>query len=124
MLSRRTSAREVKNYIVDYWGMKDKMLMVQMQMQNGKMGRGNKAYFDAMVQQLPSPGTADATMARRQLRNFNETLSSLKERYGELADVPAADIHGDVGEPKTGKSGAELSPAGAAYLDSILGKGH
>jgi hypothetical protein len=73
--------RAVKDYIADYWAIKDKMLMVQMQMQNGKMGRGNKAYFDAMVSQIPGPGTADSTMARRQLGDFNETLTELKKRY-------------------------------------------
>jgi hypothetical protein len=73
--------RAVKDYIADYWAMKDKMLMVQMAMQQGKMGRGNKAYFDAMVSQLPGPGTADEQMARRQLADFNETLTELKKRY-------------------------------------------
>jgi len=73
--------RALKDYIADYWAIKDKMLMVQMQMQNGKMGRGNKAYFDAMVSQIPGPGTADSTMARRQFADFNETLTELKKRY-------------------------------------------
>jgi hypothetical protein len=103
--------RAVKDYIADYWAIKDKMLMVQMQMQNGKMGRGNKAYFDAMVSQIPGAGTADSQMARRQLADFNETLTELKKRYPDkfgayrkAADLKSEEFGGgaDSGAPPPG----------------------
>lgn len=75
------TGRKVKDYIVDYWAAKDKLLMVQMAMQNGKMGKGNKQFFDAMLSQLPGPSTPDSTAAKRQLADFQETLHGLKAKY-------------------------------------------
>jgi hypothetical protein len=115
--------RDVKNYIVDYWAMKDKLLAMQMEMQGGKIGRGNAVFFNAMLAQLPGPGTSDSVMARRQLNALSETMSGLKEQYGDLAGVEPRRLTGDTGEPQT-SGGAKLSPAGQNYLDSILGKGH
>lgn len=112
--------RDVKNYIVDYWGMRDKLLAMQMEMQGGKIGRGNAVFFNAMLAQLPGPGTADSVMARRQLNLLSETMSGLKEQYGDLADIEPKQVQGDIGQPRTG-GGAKLSPAGQQYLNSILG---
>jgi len=89
--------RSVKDYIVDYWAMKDKLMMVQMEMQNGKMGKGNQAYFQAMVSQLPGPATSDSTMARRSLSDLSETLNGLRGTYGNLTKETPASITGSVG---------------------------
>lgn len=92
-----TLRRSVKDYIVDYWAMKDKLMMVQMEMQNGKMGKGNQAYFQAMVSQLPGPATSDSTMARRSLSDLSETLNGLRGTYGNLTKETATSITGSVG---------------------------
>jgi hypothetical protein len=90
--------QKVQDYIADYWGAKDKLLMVQMQMQNGKIGRGNKAYFDALLAQLPGANTANKAQAQRQLSNFKETLDALRtkypDKYGAYSKVPSTSVSG------------------------------
>jgi hypothetical protein len=73
--------REVKDFIVDYYAMKDKMLTLQMDIQNGKMGRAALPMIQAMFNQLPGLATADSVMAQRQLTSLQGFISGVKEKF-------------------------------------------
>lgn len=73
--------REVKDFIADYYSMKDKLTTVQMAIQNGRMGRSSLPMVLAMFQQLPGASTADATMAQRQLGNIQQLITGVKDQF-------------------------------------------
>jgi hypothetical protein len=75
--------REVKDFIVDYYSMKDKLITLQMDIQNGKMGRAALPMIQAMFSQMPGLASADSTMAKRQLTNLQGFLSGVKEKFPE-----------------------------------------
>ena len=54
------TAKAVKSYIADYKSAKDKAMVIQMMMQNGKMGRGGQQAFESIVNQLPGGSTPDS----------------------------------------------------------------
>jgi hypothetical protein len=73
----------LKNYIADYINMKDKAMTLQMEMQNGKIGRGNAQAFQSIVSQIPGGATLDSTTAKRQLKNLQDTQSEMMAKYPE-----------------------------------------
>lgn len=83
--------RELKDFIVDYYAMKDKMITLQMDIQGGKIGRGALPMMQAMFAQLPGLATADRQMARRQLETVQGFISGVKEnpeKYGNYSKEP------------------------------------
>jgi hypothetical protein len=73
----------VQQYIADYKAMKDKALVMQMEMQGGKMGRGSAAAFQSIISQIPGPGTASSKQALRQLEDLQQTQNELMKKYPE-----------------------------------------
>ena len=66
----KNTANAVKQYIADYKARKDKAIVMQMEMQNGKIGRGAALQFKAITDQLPNGATADAKTAQRQMHDI------------------------------------------------------
>jgi hypothetical protein len=91
----------LQQYIADYWGMKDKLMSMQMQMQGGRIGRGSAQVFQAMMQMLPAGGTASSFMAQRQLDGLQAMHSDLMrefpEKYGNYTKLkPGTDAGSNV----------------------------
>jgi hypothetical protein len=87
-----TTADAVKNYIADYKAMKDKALVMQMEMQGGKIGRGSQLAFKSITDQIPNGETADSRSAHRQMNDLQETQDELSKKYGDYGDfkkIPA-----------------------------------
>jgi hypothetical protein len=66
------TARALKDYIADYRGMKDMAVVMQMEMQGGKIGRGSQQVFQAIINQLPNGSTPDSQTAKRLIQNFQQ----------------------------------------------------
>ncbi len=79
----KKSAEALKNYVADYKSMKDKVIVMQMEMQGGKIGRGSAQAFKAIADQLPNGATPDAKTARRQLDNLFTTQKDLSDKFPE-----------------------------------------
>ena len=77
----KNTANAVKQYIADYKAAKDKAIVMQMEMQNGKIGRGAALQFKAITDQLPNGATADAKTAQRQMHDIQETQNELSMKY-------------------------------------------
>jgi hypothetical protein len=75
------TAKAVKDYIADYKAAKDKALVVQMAMQNGKMGRGGQQAFESIINQFPGGSTPDNATALRQMAALQRTTSGLTSKY-------------------------------------------
>jgi hypothetical protein len=75
------TSKAVKNYIADYKAMKDKAMVIQMNMQNGKMGRGGQQAFSSIVDQMPGGSTPDNATALRQMAALQKTSSGLMGKY-------------------------------------------
>ncbi len=75
------TAKAVKNYIADYKAAKDKAMVIQMMMQNGKMGRGGQQAFESIVNQLPGGSTPDTNTAMRQMASLQRVLTGLNTKY-------------------------------------------
>jgi hypothetical protein len=104
-LDQKTS-KAVKDYIADYKAMKDKAMVIQMMMQNGKMGRGGMQAFESIVNQLPGGSTPDSATALRQMAALQRTTTGMMGKYPEeYGDYKKA-------KPYEGK-GSETAPAGA-----------
>jgi len=117
--------RDVKNYIVDYYSMKDKLIALQMAMQHDRMGRGQQAVIQAMFNQLPGPSTADSDMAKRALGNLQGFLEGIKDRYPEQYGKykkAAAGIAGTESGGTPESSGKSVSLTAARQLPINKGK--
>jgi len=79
-LDKKTSAA-VKQYIADYKAMKDKAMVLQMELQNGKIGRGNAQAFKSITDQIPGGNTPDSKTARRQMDNLQQVQDDVMRRY-------------------------------------------
>jgi hypothetical protein len=77
----KKTADAVKQYIADYKAAKDKAIVMQMEMQGGKIGRGSALAFKAITDQLPNGATADSKTALRQMRDIQETQNELSAKY-------------------------------------------
>lgn len=75
------TSKAVKNYIADYKAMKDKTMVIQMAMQNGKMGKGSQQAFSSIVDQMPGGSTPDNATALRQMAALQKTASGLMGKY-------------------------------------------
>lgn len=75
------TAKAVKEYIADYKAMKDKAMVIQMAMQNGKMGRGGQQAFESIVNQIPGGSTPDSATALRQMGALQRTATGLMGKY-------------------------------------------
>ena len=108
------TAKAVKNYIADYKALKDKAMVIQMMMQNGKMGRGGMQAFDSIVNQLPGGSTPDSPTALRQMDALQKTTTGLMGKYPEkYADYTKAKPY--EAKPLTPKQGDVQQHAGANY---------
>jgi len=96
----KPTERAVKDYIADYKAMKDKAMVIQMMMQNGKMGRGGQQAFSSIVDQIPAGSVPDSAAAKRQMQALQRTTDGLMGKYPES--------YGDYkkSKPYGGKSGA------------------
>jgi hypothetical protein len=74
-------AAAVKQYIADYKAMKDKALVMQMELQGGKIGRAGAQGFLSITQQIPDGSTPDSKTAVRQLNNLQQTQDGLMGKY-------------------------------------------
>jgi hypothetical protein len=87
---------EAKEFIADYYSMKDKLIILQMASQGGKMGRSMQSVIQAMFAQLPGLATADSAMAKHQLGNLQEFMSEMKqglpEKFGNYQKEPDFDL--------------------------------
>jgi hypothetical protein len=116
-LDAKTS-KAVKDYIADYKAAKDKALTIQMQMQNGKMGRGGQQAFESIVNQFPGGSTPDSATALRQMAALQKTASTLTSKYPEqYADYTKV-------KPYEPKSKAAEIPQGTTHtgVSSVDGK--
>jgi hypothetical protein len=85
--------REAKDFLVDYYSMKDKLIMLQTAAQGGKMGRQMQSTIQTMFAQLPGLASADSQMASRQLKNLQSFISQMKngalpDHYGNYTKEP------------------------------------
>jgi hypothetical protein len=71
----------VKNYIADYVAMKDKGLVMQQELQGGKIGRAGAQGFLSITQQIPDGATPDSKTAKRKLHDLQETQDELATQY-------------------------------------------
>jgi hypothetical protein len=109
------TARAVKNYIADYKAMKDKAMVIQMAMQNGKMGRGGQQAFASIVNQVPGGTTADNVSALRQMAAIQRVLSGLNSKYPEeYADYKKTEPYALEEAAPEGTAAAEVKPKSAA----------
>jgi|SRR5579863_2876195 len=106
--------RDVKDLIVDTWLTKDKLISLQMAIQNDKLGRGQQAVINAMYSQLPGSGTSDSIMAKRSLDGVQTMIDAVKDRYpdkyGHYTKEPS---------PRTAASSSSAAnnvPAGATKV--------
>jgi hypothetical protein len=79
--NNKAGGEALRQYIADYKGAKDKALVMQMEMQGGKIGRAGAQGFKAITDQLPNGATPDSTTARRQLDNLQRTQNELASKY-------------------------------------------
>ncbi len=77
----KKTAEAVKDYIADYKSMKDKVIVMQMEMQGGKIGRGSAQAFKAIADQIPNGATADSKTAQRQMKNLFTTQDDLMSKF-------------------------------------------
>jgi hypothetical protein len=77
----KATAQAVKDYITDYRSMKDKVMVVQMGLQNGKMGRSNAQAFDAIVKQIPGGATPDSREAMRLVDSFQRGQKNVLDKF-------------------------------------------
>jgi hypothetical protein len=95
--------RELKDFIVDYYSFKDKMLALQMNLQNNRIGRLSAPVIEAMFNQLPGVNTSDSLMAKRQIANLasfiREARSDIPDEYGSFKKAPEADSGSSGGIP-------------------------
>jgi hypothetical protein len=110
------TAKSVKNYIADYKALKDKAMVIQMMMQNGKMGRGGMQAFDSIVNQLPGGSTPDSATAARQMGALQNTVKGLMGKYPEkYADYTKAKPYEAKEQGAAPKQGDKHQYAGANY---------
>jgi hypothetical protein len=95
--------QDTKDFIVDYYSMKDKMLALQQNLQGGKIGRLNAPALEAMFNQLPGVNTADSSMFRRQVANLKSFIDDARE------DIP--DEYGTF-KKTSGEGGGGEAPEG------------
>jgi hypothetical protein len=93
----------LRTYIADYKAMKDKALVMQMEMQGGKIGRGNAMAFKSITDQIPNGATPDSKTAIRQLMNLQQTQNELMKKYPEkYQDYAKETPYQFAGMPKKG----------------------
>ena len=110
------TAKSVKNYIADYKALKDKAMVIQMMMQNGKMGRGGMQAFDSIVNQLPGGSTPDSATAARQMGALQNTVKGLMGKYPDkYADYTKAKPYEPKAQGTAPKVGDKQQHAGANY---------
>jgi hypothetical protein len=106
------TAKAVKDYIADYKAMKDKAMVIQMMMQNGKMGRGGQQAFASIVDQLPGGSTPDAATAKRQMDALQRTTSGLMGKYPEsYGDYKKSKPYTEAQQTAQPAQGAKPAPA-------------
>jgi hypothetical protein len=106
------TAEALKRYIADYKAMKDKAIVMQMDMQNGKIGRGSTLQFRSITDQIPNGATGDSKTARRQLDNLQLTQDELREKYPDSY----SDYRKETVYKRKDQSGAGSVPAGATHI--------
>lgn len=79
--SDKKGSEALRQYIADYKAMKDKALVMQMEMQGGKIGRAGAQGFLSITNQIPDGSTPDSKTAQRQVRNLQTTQSELMKKY-------------------------------------------
>lgn len=110
--------RALKDYIADYWALKDKAVVQQMEMQGGKIGRGSQAVFESIIAQIPAGGTADSTMARRQISNLQQTQDRLNSQYADDGKAKPYQMKQGGGGDPTGGLGPPQPGEKAVYSDA------
>jgi hypothetical protein len=110
--------KEAKDFIVDYYGMKDKMIALQQNLQGGKIGRLTAPALEAMFSQLPGVTTADSNMFRRQVGNLksfiNDAREDIPESYGTFKKAAEGG-----GESDTVRVQIPGKPPGAIKRDQL-----
>jgi hypothetical protein len=76
-------AEALKTYIADYKNMKDKAIIMQMDMQGGKIGRASQVALNAIINQIPNGSTPDSKRALQQLANMQTQQTELVKKYPE-----------------------------------------
>jgi hypothetical protein len=77
----KKGSEALRQYIADYKAMKDKALVMQMEIQNGKIGRAGAQGFLSITNQIPDGDTPDSKTALRQVGNLQLTQSGLMQKY-------------------------------------------
>jgi hypothetical protein len=99
----KNTADALKTYISDYKSMKDKVIIMQMEAQGGKIGRGNALAFKAIADQIPNGDTPNSTQAHRLLDNMQQMQSDLMQRYpDERGDYKKEQPYTSSAAPKEG----------------------
>lgn len=115
-----TTAEAVKQYVADYKAMKDKAIVMQMEMQGGKIGRGSSQAFKSITDQIPNGATADSKTAKRQMKDLQETQDELSKKYGNYGDYKKIAPYGQ--EQSSGGGGG--APTKYKVGDTIYQGGH
>jgi len=79
----KSLAEALKTYIADYKNMKDKAIIMQMDMQGGKIGRASQVALNAIINQIPNGSTPDSKRAMQQLGNMQAQQTGLMGSYPE-----------------------------------------
>jgi hypothetical protein len=91
-------------------------MVIQMMMQNGKMGRGGMQAFDSIVNQLPGGSTPDSATAARQMGALQGTVKGLMGKYPDkYADYTKAKPYEAKAQGTAPKVGDKQQHAGANY---------
>jgi hypothetical protein len=96
LLDKKT-ASALSQYIADYKSMKDMAVVLQMEMQNGRVGRGAQEVFKAITNQVPNGSTANSTEARRQASDLQSKQDVLAGQYRDEDKIQPYKMKSDTG---------------------------
>jgi len=90
----KKTGEAVRNYIADYKNMKDKAIVMQMEMQGGKIGRSSQVALNAIINQIPNGSTPDSKTAQQQVDNLQEQQDILMAKYpGKYQDYKKVEAY-------------------------------
>jgi hypothetical protein len=128
----KPTAEALKTYIADYKNMKDKAIIMQMDMQGGKIGRASQVALNAIINQIPNGSTPDSKRAMQQLANMQTQQTELVKKYPEKYQdytkeksyVPkAAGAEGKGAAPKV-EAGHTVTQGGKSFvIDAVDANG-
>jgi hypothetical protein len=118
----KNTSDAVKKYIADYKAMKDKALVMQMELQGGKIGRAGAQGFLSITAQIPDGSTPDSKTAKNQMINLQRSQDELTADYPETyKGFKKEKAYGTA--PLPGSSGKDMTGTGVREGMVVYGPG-